>query len=255
MGLLFCLHTTSFLVAEIQDVVTQVLTGHEVGHICDDGLLAELRRSGGLTPNVARKVCQYALNASDAGADAIMICCSTVSKTALYVQPFVPVPVYSVDEPMAEEAVSKGTAIGVLATLPTTIEPTCDLLRRKAAAVGREIMANPVLCEEAFDALRRGNRAEHDALLLEQARKSASENDVVVLAQVSMARLLTSVGPDVRAPVLASLRSGLQRGRDLIERAPRRHGNRSHTRPMADRTEATKVSSPKAINGEVLSVQ
>ena len=227
MGLLFCIHTTSFLVAEIQGTISEILAGHEVGHITDDGLLAELRRAGGLTPNVARKICGYALNAADAGADAIMICCSTASKAAIYVQPFVPVPIFSIDEPMAEEAVSKGTTIGVLATLPTTIEPTCDLLRRKAAAVGRQITLNPILCDEAFDALRRGDRARHDELLLEEVRRSASKNDVVLLAQVSMARLLTRVGPDVRVPVLGSLRSGLQRGRDLIQRARPDGGNPS----------------------------
>jgi aspartate/glutamate racemase len=227
MGVLFCIHTTSFLVAEIRDVVTEVLAGHEVSHICDDSLLAELRRSGGLTPNVARKICGYALNAADAGADAIMICCSTASKAAIYAQPFVPVPVFSIDEPMAEEAVNGGTAIGVLATLPTTIAPTCDLVRRKAAAVGREITVNAVLCEQAFDALCQGDRARHDSLLLEEVRNSASKNDVVLLAQVSMARLLPGLGPDVRVPVLASLRSGLQRGRELIQRAERSHGNPS----------------------------
>jgi Asp/Glu/hydantoin racemase len=227
MGLLFCIHTTSFLVAEIQETISEILAGHEVGHITDDGLLTELRRAGGLTSNVARKICGYALNAADAGADAIMICCSTASKAAVHVQPFVSVPIFSVDEPMAEEAVRTGTAIGVLATLPTTIKPTCDLLRRKAAAVGRQIAPHPTLCDKAFDALRHGDRAQHDALLLEEVRRSAATNDVVLLAQVSMARLLPRVGADVRVPVLASLRSGLQRGRKLLERARENKGSRA----------------------------
>ena len=48
------------------------------------------------------------------------------------------VPVLRVDQPMADHAVATARRIGVIATLPTTLEPTADLLRRRAAVAGNE---------------------------------------------------------------------------------------------------------------------
>jgi hypothetical protein len=72
------------------------------------------------------------------------------------------VPVLRVDQPMADLAVSKGTRIGVVATLPTTLEPTADLVKRRAQAAGKEIQLTTRLCEGAFDALMGGNPGLHD---------------------------------------------------------------------------------------------
>jgi hypothetical protein len=63
------------------------------------------------------------------------------------------VPVLRVDQPMADKAVQLGKRIGVVATLSTTLNPTSDLVRRRAAVAGKEIELKSVLCEGAFEAL------------------------------------------------------------------------------------------------------
>ncbi len=60
----------------------------------------------------------------------------------------------------------------------------------------------------AFDALIAGNAEEHDRLLKAEIEKAMGENDVVVLAQGSMARLVPSI--EQRVPVLSSPRSSVE---------------------------------------------
>jgi Asp/Glu/hydantoin racemase len=54
-----------------------------------------------------------------------------------------------------------------------------------------------------------GNSEEHDRLLMAEIRRAMSENDVVVLAQGSMARLAAML-PHASVPVLSSPRSGIE---------------------------------------------
>jgi hypothetical protein len=95
--------------------------------------------------------------------------------------------------------------IGVIATLPTTLEPTADLIRRRALAAGREIELTSRLCEGAFDALMSGDAAKHDAMVAAALRELASEVDVIALAQASMARVVDTLpAADREKPILVS---------------------------------------------------
>lgn len=112
---------------------------------------------------------------------------------------------------MAEQAVELATAIGVLATVPTTLGPTGDLVLEKAArAPGRTVTVRPRLCEGAFDILMSGRRDEHDAMVLAAARVLATEVELIVLAQASMARLAPTLAEATGIPVLSSPRLGVE---------------------------------------------
>ena len=106
---------------------------------------------------------------------------------------------------MADRAVATAERIGVIATLPTTLEPTADLIRRRAAAAGRDIELTARLCEGAFDALMSGDAAKHDAMVAAALKELASQVDVIALAQASMARVVDRLSEaDRRMPILAS---------------------------------------------------
>jgi hypothetical protein len=68
-----------------------------------------------------------------------------------------------------------------------------------------------VLCEGAFDALLAGRTEEHDEIVGRALRELAREVDLIVLAQVSMGRVVDN--PDTRfdVPVLTSPRLGMER--------------------------------------------
>lgn len=81
--------------------------------------------------------------------------------------------------------------------------------------IGKNVTIDARLAEGAFAVLGAGRGDEHDRLVMNTLRGLASDNDVVVLAQASMARALvgaTTVDADGRAvPVLTSPRLGVER--------------------------------------------
>jgi Asp/Glu/hydantoin racemase len=109
---------------------------------------------------------------------------------------------------MAAEASRIGPRVGVVATVSTTLEPTVRLIRKKAAEHKRDVTVVERIADGAFDALLAGDAARHDDILKSTIVALMDEVDVVVLAQVSMARLVPLLGP-TKVPVLSSPQSGV----------------------------------------------
>src|SRR5690606_11067479 len=143
---------------------------------------------GRLTAHTARRVVDHVGSAEAGGADFILVTCSSIGAAVEAAAALTEVPVLRVDQPMADLAVQRGKRIGVLATLPTTLDPTSDLVRRRAMLADKKIVLNSRLCEGAFDALMSGDAAQHDAMVAAALRELAGEVDVILLAQASMAR-------------------------------------------------------------------
>lgn len=193
----------------------ELLPEARVVSIVDDSLLDDALAAGGLTRDITRRMCQYALAAEDGGADLILSQCSSVSEAIDVARPLVRVPILKIDEPMAEEAVRLGPRIAVAATLPTTLGPTGRLIERTAAAAGKSVEITRVLAEGAFDALKGGDQARHNRMVLDALAPCRQTADVVVLAQGSMAVLQ----PDLEGwglPVLTSPRLGMERAAQMI---------------------------------------
>lgn len=147
-------------------------------------------------------------NAQAMRVDIILNACSSVGEAVDSVRNFVSTPIVKIDEAMAEEASVIGRRIGVLATVSTTLDPTVRLVKKKAGEIGRTVEVTERIAEGAFEALLRGDIARHDDILKSAISTLAQQVDVVVLAQVSMARLVPHLD-DMRVPVLSSLRSGV----------------------------------------------
>ena len=182
-------HTVLTLPATFAELAAELVPGAEVFHIADESLLGVTRRTGSLSPATRRRVLGHILSAADAGADAVVVTCSSIGPAVDAAQSFVPVPVLRIDEAMADEAVRLGTRIGVLATLRTTLEPTAELVERRARAAGKEAEVVARVAEGAFDALSARDRERHDELVRESLRELSRGVDVVVLAQASIARV------------------------------------------------------------------
>ena len=75
--------------------------------------------------------------AEEAGANAVMVTCSSLGAVVKAVQSFVNIPVMRVDQAMADKAVVMGSIIGVIATLSTTLEPTSELIKSRAILKGK----------------------------------------------------------------------------------------------------------------------
>ncbi len=210
MPRLAILHTHPATLEPLKLLAAELLPGVEVANVVDDSILAELMRNGGDVEPVAGRLVGYARFAAEAGADVILSACSSVGEVAARAQAAVRVPVVRIDDALAEAAVRRGPRIGVVATIGTTLNPTTRLLQAKAMAAGRAVTIKPVMVAGAFEKLTAGDRAGHDQLLLAAISALALEVDVVVLAQVTMARVLPRLSEAERAQVLSSPRLGME---------------------------------------------
>ncbi|MFL9965627.1 aspartate/glutamate racemase family protein [Paraburkholderia sediminicola] len=209
MTTIVVVHTGPVTVQPIKEQFQQLLPDARVINIVDDSLLNDVRTAGHLTPEVTSRIYNYMQNAQSMGADIILNACSSVGEATDVLRGMIRTPIVKVDESMAEQASAIGPRIGVVATVSTTLEPTVRLIRKKALEHGRQADVVERIAEGAFDALLAGDAARHDDILRRAIVELAAEVDVVVLAQVSMARLVPALG-ELRVPVLSSPRSGVE---------------------------------------------
>ena len=199
------IHTSATLVPVFAQLCKEKLPGVNVFNIADDSLVKGIIAAGSLTPTIARRVASYLESAELAGADYIMVTCSSIGPAVEAGAKLIGVPVLRVDQPMADKAVATGKKIGVIATLQTTLEPTADLISRRADKAGKKIELMSRLCEGAFEALMSGDAVTHDAKVAAALKELSQQVDVIVLAQASMARVVDTLAPaDKRVPILAS---------------------------------------------------
>ena len=201
------IHTSATLVPVFQELVDKHLAGKdiEVFNIVDDSLIKNTISRNELTPDTSRRVVDYVGSAEAAGADYIMVTCSSIGAAVESSANLTRVPVLRVDQPMADMAVKTGTKIGVIATLETTLGPTTDLVKSRAKVAGKEIELTSKLCEGAFEALMAGKLEVHDKKVADALEELSKEVDVILLAQASMARVVGQLSEeDKTVPILAS---------------------------------------------------
>jgi Asp/Glu/hydantoin racemase len=198
-------HTSATLVPVFQKLCSDYLPGVNVFNIVDDSLIKDVISRNELTKLTSRRVVDHVASAEAAGADFILVTCSSIGAAIEAAAGLTSVPVLRVDQPMADLAVKTGKRIGVIATLPTTLGPTSDLVKRRAAIAGKEIELTSILCEGAFEALMGGQPEKHDEMVANALIDLSAKVDVIVLAQASMSRVVDGL-PDAekRIPILAS---------------------------------------------------
>lgn len=185
----------------------------EVFNIMDDSLLEDSLACGQATPAVIKRLQLYLLAAESMGADVAMITCTTVGEASRIARSYISIPVFNIDEPMAREAVAKGTRLGIVATVPTSVGATRRLLEYEAAQAGKAITIETALNKEAFDHLQKGDIKRHDELVHQEMDRLAEKVDVLVLGQISLAQIRHKT----RVPVLQVGHSGFAEARRLLQ--------------------------------------
>lgn len=185
----------------------------EIYNIMDDSLLKDTLAAGHITNAVASRILKYTYAAAEAGADCVMVTCTSVNAAAQYARQFSPVPVFNIDEPVARMTVENGRKIGVLATLPTSPKGTVRLLNQEAARTGKEIEIVTKVAEGAFDALVAGDVTKHDEMVTKALFELAREVDTITFAQISMSRVKHD---DPGVPIYKIGRSGFMEARRIL---------------------------------------
>ena len=205
------IHTVSGLIPLFDGLAKQHLPKWQGFNMLDESLLRGTIRDGVLSQTTIWRLAQMVRSAVEAGASAVVVTCSSLGPAVDATKAFCPVPLFRIDEGMAEAAVTLGRQIGVLATLRTTLDPTSDLIRRSAVQAGHPCTVIAELAEGAFQKLGCGDTDGHDAMVAQSLRDLAQKVDVIVLAQASMARALAQVQNGLPPlPVLTSPEIGMQ---------------------------------------------
>lgn len=209
------IHTTPATIGSLGALIKEVIGDVEVINFLDDSILGDMRKNHNVD-FVRERWISYAKVLEQLGADAVVSACSTVGAFAEEAGRLLKIPVYRIDDAMCAAAVEKGSTISVFATLKSTLEPTVDLIRRKAVKAGKQVTVNTVLVEGAYAALMEGHKEVHDAKIKEAVGQYLAKSDIVVLAQASMASAVDISGEGTRK-ILTSPRLGIEKlKKDLV---------------------------------------
>ena len=209
MKIVVAVYTGQGLAGPLKAVFTEILPDCRLINIIDDSLIADVVMNKNITAGVTKRLLRYYETAEEMGADVILNTCSSVGEIVDLGRQVVDIPIVRIDEAMAITAVKQYSRIGVIATLPSTLEPTLRLLQDQALRLGYEVTIVEGLADGAYDALVNGSAEQHDQRILETAMSLAPQVDAFVLAQGSMARMEHDLADATGLAVLSSLRLGI----------------------------------------------
>lgn len=211
------IHTSPAAIGPLMQFYGESAPELEITNLLDDGLLRLLSAQN---LSVARRRLSEMIGVAGEtyNAELALITCSSVPKEmAEGLASDFRMPILKIDYPMARRAVRAGRRVGVAATFPPTLGPTSRLLSEAAAEAGIEIEIVRQVSPEAYTALLANDTATHDELLLAAIEQLQSQDvAVIVLAQVSMARILPRLDGRVSVPVLSSLHTSLDAVREAL---------------------------------------
>ena len=198
-------HTSSSLAPVFEQLCKDKNLDLNLIHIADASIIQDVISEGKLSEQTSERVIEQIASAEKSNPDCIMVTCSSIGPAVDAAQQKVSKPLYRVDQPLADHAVSFGSKIGVIATLVTTLVPTTDLIERSAKKIGKEVELTTELCHSAFKAYVNGEYEEHDQAVLDAINRLKPNVDVIVLAQASMARAIRDIDPaEFGVPILSS---------------------------------------------------
>ncbi len=208
-GSLGLIHTVGSLRGVFGPLAEELLPNVEVKHAVDESLLKDAIAEGGVTPEIEARLAGHIAALSQSGVTAIMVTCSSIGQAVDRIAATMELPVLRVDAAMVDEALQIGKRVGVLATLRTTMTPTVELVRRRSNG-DASVKVEAHLCENAFEALKAGDIERHDELVRVGLRRIEPLVDIVILAQASMARVLTEPAATNCVPILSSPRLAMR---------------------------------------------
>ncbi len=206
---LVIIHTTPVTISGLKSITDEILGGYEIVNLLDDSMLREIINAGYITNGVEYRFNTMLMNAVNIKAEGVLCACSSIGELAERGRNLVNIPVFRIDSPMAEEAVSRGVKIGIAATLSSTLQPTESLIKRTAQKLDKCIEVETLLINDVGTLLANGLGDKYDEIVAGNITFLAQRNDIVVFAQASMARALCKVAAQESEKCLTSPLSGV----------------------------------------------
>src|ERR1700756_5402266 len=201
-------HALKHSIAPIEASFARLWPDARLMNLLDDSLSADLARDGRLTDAMTGRFLSLGRYAAATCADAILFTCSAFGPCIEAVaRAHAPMPVLKPNEAMIEQA-AQARRVGLLSTFAPT-------LASMPAEFPASVELVPKLAEGALAALDRGDRAEHDRLVV-GASRDLRDCDLIALAQYSMAPAAALVAEATRLPVLTTPDSAVTKLKGLL---------------------------------------
>jgi Asp/Glu/hydantoin racemase len=210
-------YTSTILVEKIKELFVDIIPDCRLINIIDDSLIVDVANAGQITGSVARRTLDYYRAAEEAGADIILNTCPSVDQVADIGRRIAKVPIIEINDAMISRAVEMGKTIGIIATLPVTLNTTVRLAFRQAEKIDKDVTIIKSLANNAFQTMLADRPHEYDAMVLKTAKEIAAQIDTIVLAEGAMARLADTLAAETGKPVLASPRLAVEAVRDMLD--------------------------------------
>ncbi|MBU5485875.1 aspartate/glutamate racemase family protein [Clostridium sp. MSJ-11] len=197
------IHTVQSVLQNFGEKVKKELGDIKIINILDEFLASDPAEKGEFTINNMNRLFNTIKNGEMTGADVVVVTCSTLSPTVEKIRDFISIPLITIDEAMIKKAVSMGTKVTIMATAESTIKPTRDKLLSESIKLNKALDIDIICCDQAYDAIKKGDKELHDELLRKGALQ-IKQRDVVVLAQASMSHMEEIIEKICGCPVLSS---------------------------------------------------
>lgn len=184
-------HTTSATLEPLKQLASELMPNVPVLHMVEESMIKDVMQAGGVTAAIQSRILGYIENAQRGGCEIFMTACSSIGGAVERCQPFTTLQLCRIDTAMIEQALQQGNKIAVLATVETTLTPTLESIERLAAQRHCEIQLSSHLEAPAYEALLSGDQTTHNHLVEQAVATAAAKNDVVLLAQASMANAIS----------------------------------------------------------------
>lgn len=181
------------MIACIENELAAQLHGkYQVRHDTNPEIIARVAKANAITAKDTSDLLRVYMECLENGTDILINVCSSVGDVADQAKEIFAsagMKIICIDDEMCRQAVNDYSRIGVIATLRSTLTPTCNRLKRSAEAIGKEIEITEILAENTFgipqdiltevlSGLAVENSNSFDALVLAQASMALCEKDI-----------------------------------------------------------------------------
>jgi len=183
--------------------LTEHFPSARVWNILDDRLIDEANSRGGVDEPLETRMQRLIDHAIAEGADGVLLTCSIYGFVANKAAATARIPVFGPDDAAFDAVTSGGyRRVLVLSSVELALQDAVDRLTSALEARGVEAEVIPAFAAGAFEASKSGNTAELVEALTLAAHASASEPDVILFAQYSLAPAAQEVARRTGIPVV-----------------------------------------------------
>jgi hypothetical protein len=168
-------------------LISQKTDSFEVLNYLDEGLQKLVGQEGGLTDKSISRMITLIEKAINDGSEIVLLTCTVFSPLVEQFNTLFSIPIISVDGAMLDEAAQMNKSTAIICTFPATVQTSIKIFKESAERYGVNPKVDIFLLEDAMEAIKAGNKTDHDHIIAEKAEALSDLYDLIVLAQISMA--------------------------------------------------------------------